>query len=234
LRFNKRSGEADFVDLPKPHDWLTLKDKEIDVAALPLDPDGWLKEVEFVPVPFENLCTDEVISSEDIGIGDDLLVTGLFSNHPGSERNIPIVRSGIISAMPVDQLKDVYIDGKKSKPYTAYLVELRSTGGLSGSPVFVVIGPARIVTHMGPSLWDAGGGIGMVSFRLLGVIRGHWYTDAEESEDPLYDGKREINRGVAKVTPAKFLKELLLMPVEPCGINPTPSKREAAGFNPRT
>jgi hypothetical protein len=73
--------------------------------------------------------------------------------------------------------------------YLGYLVEMRSFGGLSGSPVFVRIDPDR----------PYGGVPEGKRYYLLGVLRGHWNYDgpvqfpADES-DP-------VNMGIAIVTP---------------------------------
>ena len=67
---------------------------------------------------------------EKIRVGSPVGLTGLFVHHHGSSRNIPIVRSGNIAAMtdePVSTRRGLM---------TAFLVEVRSIGGLSGSPVF--------------------------------------------------------------------------------------------------
>ncbi|MCH7523058.1 MAG: hypothetical protein IH920_04720, partial [Chloroflexi bacterium] len=160
----------------------------------------------------ENTFNSTMIGEFDIGIGDELLVTGLLVSHPGTEKNIPIVRSGIIAAMAGDELRD-YAKNKYGPPYKAHLVELRSTGGLSGSPVFVVIGPARPVIMASSTTWDAAGGVGQVSWRLLGLIRGHWFTKAgkDTSANALYDSDEEgVNRGIAKVVPSQYIRELLL------------------------
>jgi hypothetical protein len=83
-------------------------------------------------VAIENFATDQVIQQENIGIGDEVFAVGLFNQKWGNERNIPIMRTGIIASMPEEPLL-----GEIDTPYDAYLAELRSIGGLSGSPVFV-------------------------------------------------------------------------------------------------
>ena len=77
-----------------------------------------------------------------------------------------------------------------------YLIEARSIGGLSGSPVFVV-------HYTSPSKGQ---------IYLLGLIHGHWdvaagsFIDATEPKH----GKREyMNVGIAMVTPAQKLIETM-------------------------
>ena len=81
---------------------------------------------------------DVQIRSLNVGIGDELITVGLFTQRHGAQKKIPIVRSGIIAAMPDEPFEDQ----NTGKPYHAYLVEARSIGGLSGSPVFVSLDTA--------------------------------------------------------------------------------------------
>jgi hypothetical protein len=83
--------------------------------------------------PNAMVATEEVVAERNIGTGDEIAIVGLFRSHYGRERNVPIVRIGNISAMreePVFTRYAGYID--------AYLIEARSIGGLSGSPVFAL------------------------------------------------------------------------------------------------
>jgi len=212
LRFNNRQGTAQFERLPNASQWYCHQDEGVDIAALLLDEQyGWLGNVSYEPIPISKFNRDTTYDA--VGIGDELLITGLFVSQPGQTRNIPIVRSGIIAAMPEEELRDVCPDGTESQPYIAYLAELRSTGGLSGSPVFVVIGPARMVELNSNTPWEVAAGVGMISFSLLGLIRGHWYQPTSitsRGNNAMYDSQAEgVNRGIAKVTPARFLEELL-------------------------
>ena len=201
LRFNNRYGSAQIERLVNASQWDCCQDEGVDIAALLLDEQyGWLEDVSYEPIPIDKFSRDATY--DGVGIGDELLITGLFVSQPGQKRNIPIIRSGIIAAMPEEELRDVY------------LAELRSTGGLSGSPVFVVIGPARMVELQSNTPWDVAAGVGTISFRLLGLIRGHWYkptSTLSQGNDAMYDSQAEgVNRGIARVTPARFLEELLM------------------------
>jgi hypothetical protein len=67
-----------------------------------------------------------------IGIGDEIFIAGLFHFVYGKQSNSPIIRIGNIAMLPNER---VY-----SREYgfmEAYLIEARSLGGISGSPVFV-------------------------------------------------------------------------------------------------
>ncbi len=92
----------------------------------------------------------------------------------------------------------------------AYLVETRSIGGLSGSPVFVHLGVTRKV-----------GGKTMTSmndegvYLLLGLMHGHWdlavpdiFPIASRHEDL----KVKVNSGIGIVIPAQKILEVLDQP----------------------
>ena len=51
------------------------------------------------------LSSMEVIKKESIGIGDEIFTVGLFNQKWGEEKNSPIMRTGIIAAMPDEPLQ---------------------------------------------------------------------------------------------------------------------------------
>jgi hypothetical protein len=86
----------------------------------------------------------------------------------------------------------------------AYLIELRSIGGLSGSPVFV---RQMIGMEFGPLL------IG--TFFLLGLVHGHWNLPSGEMDEEIDrqdSANRSINMGIGIVVPAKKILEVLNQP----------------------
>jgi hypothetical protein len=101
----------------------------------------------------------------------------------------------------------------------AYLVEVRSTGGLSGSPIFVketikilLLTEADRLTisreTTGPGVAMQGEGEGY----LLGMAQGHWEIDPKDRNNVIIGtrGKEEsINLGIALVVPAYVIRETL-------------------------
>ena len=82
----------------------------------------------------------------------------------------------------------------------AYLIEARSIGGLSGSPVFVNLGSMR--SKSGGLTIGAGG----PRFLLFGLVHGHYDVDASEIDeldhDVIVPGQRDhVNTGIAIVVP---------------------------------
>jgi hypothetical protein len=94
-----------------------------------------------------------------------------------------------------------------------YLVEGRSIGGLSGSPVFVRNTTCLKVERLDNSeelLFGNGG-----QTILLGLMHGHWDIDESQINNPqvIHVGKQKgINLGIAIVVPAYKIYETLYQP----------------------
>jgi hypothetical protein len=126
------------------------------------------------------------------------MIVGLFSSHYGRVSNRPIVRAGIIAAMPHEPLQDV----GSGEYYDAYLAEVRSVGGLSGSPVWLVISPSR----MAPGLE---GREYRLHFYLLGLVRGHWQKEEAWVSDFGDTEQEALNTGIAIVTPIQKALDII-------------------------
>jgi hypothetical protein len=159
VRVNQTQGNASIVAAPKSN-WLAHPDTEIDVmvcpAFMPTDKFDLLAVDLIGPMPLSEASRQ----SEDVGVGDDVAIVGMFVSRLGERRNIPIVRSGTIAAMPLEHIKTQY------GFHHAYLIESRSIDGLSGSPVFLQLPRERVTT-----------GSSIVPSRrplyLLGMMLGH-------------------------------------------------------------
>ncbi len=197
LRLNTVTGEADYVEAKG--EWLFPESDSSDVAVMMLDIP--FDEFQFQPVPVEILATQSSINRHDIGIGDEIIITGLFSQRHGTRRNSPIVRTGIIASMPDEPLKDE----QSGLEYEAYLVEVRSIGGLSGSPVFIFVQVAGTLKPMrgAPLIWTH-------QIFVLGLIRGHWDYKRTVTEIGYTDDEATaVNMGMAIVTPIQEVINIL-------------------------
>jgi hypothetical protein len=169
-------------------------ESNIDVAILSWAPDENIFDYLFLPISMA--ATPEVITREEIGCGDEVFLTGLFNSHYGQQRNVPIVRIGNIACMPEEpvQTKDMGL-------IEAYLVEARSIGGLSGSPVFVHLSGVRkgsLKLGQEPIYW-------------LGLMHGHFDLEKLETDRLESDILMEIkvNIGIAVVVPVSKILEVL-------------------------
>jgi hypothetical protein len=196
LRINLVGGGSRFFEVPLDR-WVDHPDDPVvDVAVVRV---SMSNDLEYLMYPAERMATQAIILSGEIGIGDEVFITGLFVNHFGRERNIPIVRIGNIAAMPEEPVNT----GTFSME--AYLIEARSVGGLSGSPVFVNLGVVRRVG--GDLRYAAGRNI----FYLLGLIHGHWDVSESDSDVVATDvfNRERINMGIAIVIPAAKILEVI-------------------------
>jgi hypothetical protein len=191
LRVNKKDGTSQIMKGPADFKWHYHPDDAMasDVAVCQFQaPPEFQNQMDLGGVPVECLATDEQIKTNGIGDGDNIVVIGLFAHHQGNVKNLPIIRSGNIAMMPDEPIKSHDFGDME-----AYLIECRSIGGLSGSPVFVI-------KDIGP---------GQARIFLLGLIHGHWDVEPDDVIDTSTAEKNSVNVGVAIVAPAKRILETL-------------------------
>ncbi len=132
------------------------------MALLPLPPD-----VVPYQLSLESLAvTREEAKALNVGVGDECYMVGRFVAHGGRVTNNPIARFGSISLMP--NPAEPVRDGR-GREVEAYLIEMRSHAGFSGSPVVVLTPQHSFRGEIGDtSLED-----NVTRFRLLGIDTGH-------------------------------------------------------------
>lgn len=203
LRVNFLDGNAHTIESDISQ-WKFHPDEiEVDVAVLP---NVNISAFDTKAIPIDMFLDEAIKIENDLGLGDEVFLTGLFHNHHGKQRNIPIVRAGNIAAMPEEKVhtKFGFID--------AYLVEARSIGGISGSPVFVYQGIDRKYSK-GTLL--AGTGERSSTFFLLGLMHGHYNLDllSEDAVDMDAKAKEVVNLGIAIVVPSEKILEVINQPM---------------------
>lgn len=138
------------------------------------------------------------------GPGNDTFFIGRYADHEGREQNHPVVRFGNVSMMPWEKIRNPYLQFDQE----SYVVESRSLGGFSGSPVFVnpqyfLSDDGRMDFYMSGASW------------LLGLVWGHGelfgpvYESDEETE---VDGRWVVkqNNGLMYVVPSWKIRDLLM------------------------
>jgi hypothetical protein len=206
FRLNSRDAGIHRI-ISNVSDWyMDPNDDHADVAVMPISFDP---RIDWLFWPVTALATDGVVKEVEINIGDDVFLTGLFHRHTGTRRNIPIVRAGIIAAMLEEPVKTGLGETE------AFLIEARSIGGLSGSPVFVR--PESNYAHKTETedsytlgRWDARVG----SFWLLGLMHGHWDVNASDIDVIVEDRahRESVNVGIGIVVPAQKILEVIQQP----------------------
>ncbi len=172
---------GNFVKISIPIDgWFSHPtDKSIDVAIVEC---GIPTDADHVVIPFSICATASVFSEHEVSLGDEVFVSGLFHRYFGNKRNIPIVRVGHLAALGEEK-----ISTEKFGDIDGYLVEARSTGGLSGSPVFLNLGVVRMINGEVKHSQKKD-----TVFFLLGLIHGHFLAKSG-------DGVEDVNAGIAIV-----------------------------------
>jgi len=199
IRANATNGTSVWVRC-QSNDWLFHKtDTSVDVALLRI---GVPAQLDHLVFPHGLCVTDEVLKSHAVGLGDEVFVVGLFRHHHGNKRNIPIVRVGNLAAMTEEK-----VETRDFGLVDAYLIEARSIGGLSGSPVFLNLGVVRFIENQ---VKHAQGG---PMFFLLGLVHGHYdvpesAVDGSGLDSDTFSVER-VNTGIAIVVPMHKIFEVI-------------------------
>jgi hypothetical protein len=189
VRVNRKNGTSMNLKVNEPTKWFFHPtDKAADVALMPISLP--IQEYDFSVLPSAMILTEEMRLEKGIGIGDSVFITGLFVYHHGFSKNIPILRTGNIAMISEER-----IPIKNFGDMEAYLIEARSIGGLSGSPVFTLARSPEQVTVI-----------------LMGLMHGHWSVDSETVTDKISQDagiKAGVNVGIAIVTPASKIMDII-------------------------
>ena len=208
IRINKRGGGLAVVDVNESGDFKWYrhpKGEVVDIAVCPWNIPS--REFDAKTLDTIYLLTPELAKETGIGVGDEVLMVGLFSKITTEEGNIPIVRIGNLAMIPSGSV--VPTDRGDME---AYLIEAKSFGGLSGSPVYI-----RQTAEIAAGVFKWGTNVPAIIqgytnvFHLLGVAHGHWNVDPAKINQPdLEHVKEGINAGLAIVAPAHHILDILL------------------------
>ena len=210
---NRKDGGVD--QLQTTGTWFNHPtDPSVDVAVTPCEPSD---DLDIAPIEAGMLLTPDSIKDQSIGIGDEVFLPGLFefasglgTGGPEGDHVMPIIRHGNIAMLPKQK---IFLDiGPNRHAAEVYLIEARSIGGISGSPIF-----ARKTVRIPIEQKQTGHQShihGLGDFFLLGLMHGHW--DIKESERNKYrvpiDGEHGVNLGIAMVAPAHKILEVINRP----------------------
>jgi hypothetical protein len=215
LRVNTKDGGIDYIPTTfktwqthPDHTETGRKQRYIDVAVYGLvNYREWGKsnidKLDFSYIMEEDFCTDEIIKKYMIGLGDEVSIPGLFLSHIGTSQNVPIVRTGNIAALRGEPVPTSY------GPMDGYLVEMRSVGGISGSPVVANMAVRPNVIYPGSPVEQTIEHSEKAHY-LLGLIHGH-YTITTQDEWVFKTDQQvgDINAGIAVVVPISKVTETI-------------------------
>jgi Trypsin-like peptidase domain len=197
VRMTTRDGKKHIIETDE-RDWrFHVQGDDLAVFLISVDP----SKLRFSHIRSNELMLKHDLMTHAVGIGDDVFVVGRFVNHEGRQRNSPTARFGCIAQMPNEPVRI----GKFTQD--CFLVEARSVGGFSGSPVFWHVLPfayrPKASVQIGPL--------------LLGVEAGFmqdWTAVCDAAGRPINPGEPNaqqvrVNSGMMVVVPAWKLAELL-------------------------
>ena len=207
LRLNNKSGGCEWIRTDESK-WKSPQDASLDIAVH----FGYLNdEADHMFLHRQLALTPDIAQTKNVGVGDEIFITGLFANYVGDLRNVPIVRVGNLAAYPEERIRV-----RKFGVMDAYLIEARSIGGLSGSPVFYhghgshvsvyrPFAPYSFSPIATPQPGTDDDAKVQQSFYLMGIVHGH-YIQKENAPDTSRSDIEELNTGIAIVVPiAKVL-----------------------------
>ncbi len=170
LRLNNKNGGSDNLQIDDAR-WHYHPDPTVDLAMCwaNFDASVWDK----THIPLNGWIYDH--ASDAYGglcSGDPIAIVGLFRLHAGTQRNVPIVHSGSIAALP-DPGERIPLRDRVTKELIqveSYLIEAQTLDGLSGSPVFV----RRYVAIPGFTGPRGEQSVALGQVQLLGIYQGSW------------------------------------------------------------
>jgi hypothetical protein len=222
-----------YIDVPTdPQDWTDADDSDVSCCY-------WAStEGEVVAVPLKQLIAEDYtyrfgqLDFEDgnegwgpakLHVGADVFFVGLFSQHAGRARNLPIARFGNVSRLPRESITVKRPWG--AEQIEGILVEARSWGGHSGSPAYWAQPFTKVIEiqRAAPPLNRAERRAGRQSppplsasreehmVTVMGLVSAHFDIprDADTVGDVLGKVTTPVNSGIAVITPAHFITRLL-------------------------
>lgn len=192
----KINGKTGPLDIPlEPTEWCRHPDGD-DVSIYPITIDA---EWNVTSITISDLLpTKERMEELNVGVGDEVFMLGRFISHEGLATVEPLARFGNIAMMP----GQLVLDGRGLK-VEAFLVEMRSLSGFSGSPVFVHIGSGsdRANGQMMPFYSQQIG--------LIGIDSGHKNHRTKVEGGESTNAFVLQNTGISIVVPYNKIKEVI-------------------------
>ncbi|MDX2073269.1 MAG: hypothetical protein SFX19_02760 [Alphaproteobacteria bacterium] len=201
IRVNLKDGTSTHYPANISDWYIHPTDDSVDVAIIRT---GIPDEFDHIAVADQVCATDEILTKHEVALGDEVFITGLFRHHHGVKKNIPIARVGNLASMLIPQIMTEHCG-----EIEAYLIEARSIGGLSGSPVFLNLGITRSIQGQVKNATS-----GKPIFYLLGLVHGHFDVRTTEIDDAINDdglSVDKVNTGIAIVVPFQKIKEVVVL-----------------------
>jgi hypothetical protein len=217
IRVNRLVGKPPLVIQTTQSEWIGHPDDSVDICAYPFSLRKWDREedLEVGRFKLESPDTIERVSKHyGLDLGAEVFIIGAFVGQIGQRKNIPIVRTANIAAMPDEPISPY------SKRRPAYLVETRSLGGVSGSPMFLHTESGRLHGGARPGWRTSGSDVITMPYVLIGMIIAHhtgnyrsdFGTVDPEDKDVIPGQDADFNAGISVAVPVNQIIETLDQP----------------------
>lgn len=212
IRANRKDGGNPLVEIESA-DWAYHPDPTVDLAVAHLSLNGKIFDIIYYPLRDKFFVNEDRIAKHgdpsDVLCGDPVSIIGLFRLHAGKQRNIPIVHTGHVAALP-DANERIPIKDSQGNKFEAeaYLVEAQTLDGLSGSPVFTK--EHLVLTPLSKHHGEHAGAYGALV--LLGLYVGSWEGHPGEilaSDKGLRSDKIRVPVGMGIVVPAQKILDIV-------------------------
>jgi hypothetical protein len=221
IRFNRRYGGTEDLYFT-PSDWFTHPSTDVAVMPLEIPLDAYdisfvdAREIadnrEYINLPYSiraQTGDGGGISGLPCGTGDEVFTIGLFGGHTGEKLAQPIARFGHIALNPA---KGERIFAEIERPVTpddppeltpidAFLVEIATWRGQSGSPVFIRPWPPTREERTKPTP--------LTSTYLIGMIQGFYPGEQDVKINGSDFTMGNLQMGIGIVIPAKDIMEVI-------------------------
>jgi hypothetical protein len=210
IRINKERGPPAQIKTIRS-EWIRHSDKNVDVCVYQFDTRKHDPEhqLQISSLNIENIIfTEKAKEVFGLCLGDELFIVGCFVGRVGEKNNIPIVRTASLAAKPTEPVWG----GSPSRP--AYLVETRSMGGTSGSPVFLHLTPNRVQGNAPKGLSKDEAGY-IAPYLLIGMMQGmhsgqYAYDFVSDDDDEFVVPKdADFNAGIGITIPIDQIMEVI-------------------------
>lgn len=194
VRINTHDNKSKYLDIDlNKTEIFTHNDIDVDIAVISISLNKEMFDYKLIP---ENIIPNQEITEKlQISEGDEVFFAGLFENHYGQQKNMPILRFGRVALISDEKIEYKEDKGASPKFLDLYLLECEAYRGNSGSPVFF-----NLLREQGRKLDEQGSNI-----YLAGIMMGNF----NEIEILSYDTYSNQNLGIAAITPSYKLHEIL-------------------------
>lgn len=160
-RIPRKDGSCEVFEFG-PEDWIFEPGGD-DVAIIPLSINTL--HHDFSAVRIDLFATEDWIRTQEVGVGDDVFMFGLFLDAANHAVSIPTARFGHISMMPSEATR---IKQAQNCMRPSLVLDMHSRDGFSGSPVFMYRTSGSNLDHANTTNTVFGEG---TIFCLIGL---HW------------------------------------------------------------